>query len=95
MSVADILQSIAMAWTTVPIPTEMIYEQFNGLMVVGNNTTCSMQGFVYMCGFLAGTFYNIFLTYYYLCALTLNMQDKPFRKYYEPISFIVSRLDFL
>lgn len=48
-SVADILQSIAMALTTLPMPMEMIYEQFNGLIVVGNNKTCSIQGFLFIC----------------------------------------------
>lgn len=87
MSAADILQSFAMAFTTLPMPRNLIYEQFEGL-IMGNDTTCSIQGFIYMCGFIAGTFYNIFLTYYYLCAITFNMTDTTFRKYYEPILHI-------
>jgi hypothetical protein len=82
VSIADILQSFAMALTTLPMPTDMVYEQFEGL-VVGTKKSCNIQGTVYMCGFLAGTCYNIFLTFYYLCAITFSMQDATFRKYFE------------
>lgn len=89
VSTADILQSCAMALTTLPMPTDMIYEQFDGL-VVGTEKSCNIQGTVYMCGFLAGTAYNIFLTFYYLCAITFNMRDATFRRCLEPTLHILT-----
>lgn len=82
LSTADILQSLAMAFTTLPMPMDMIYEQFQGL-VAGTAKSCNIQGSVYLCGFLGGTAYNVFLTFYYLCAITFGMQDATFRKYFE------------
>jgi len=67
----------------------MIYDQFDGL-VIGSNKSCNIQGTVYMCGFLAGTSYHIFLTFYYLCALTFTMKDATFRKYFEPFLHVIT-----
>jgi len=82
-SIADILQSVTMAFSTLPMPTDMIYDQFQGL-ILGTTTTCRIQGFIYLVGYMSGNMYIIFLTYYYFCALHLNMPDTRFRKYFEP-----------
>jgi hypothetical protein len=84
MSMADILQSITMAFTTLPMPTDMIYDQFQGL-IHGTEITCRIQGSIYLYGYLSGNTYIIFLLYYYYCAIHLNMADFRFRKYFEPI----------
>ena len=49
MSVADIIQSIAMALTSLPMPTDMIYTGFQGL-VIGNKYTCNAQGYLIAIG---------------------------------------------
>lgn len=87
MSAADILQSLAMALTTLPMPKDMIYEQFDDLLVLGNDTTCNIQGFMYICGFLSGTMFTTILCYYYLCAIHFRMKDVTFRRYVEPASY--------
>mmetsp|Transcript_8797 Transcript_8797/g.16602 ORF Transcript_8797/g.16602 Transcript_8797/m.16602 type:complete len:694 (+) Transcript_8797:336-2417(+) len=87
MSAADISQSLAMALTTLPMPKDMIYEQFDDLLVLGNNTTCNVQGFMYICGFLSGTMFTTILCYYYLCAIHFRMKDVTFRRYVEPASY--------
>jgi hypothetical protein len=76
-----------MAFTTLPMPTDMIYDQFDGL-VVGNVSSCSFQAFCFNTGFHAITFYTIFLIYYYLCALHFCMSDATFSKYIEPVMHV-------
>lgn len=61
MSFFDIVQSLAMAFTTLPMPTYMIYDQFED--------SRKAQGFMFLIGSMTATTYNAMLCLYYLCAL--------------------------
>lgn len=75
MSFFDIVQSLAMAFTTLPMPTDMIYDQFKGL-IIGTENSCKAQGFMYIIGSMAATTYNEMLCLFYLSALHFNLQMK-------------------
>jgi len=88
MSFFDILQSVAMAITTVPMPKDMIYQQFEGL-IVGTDVSCRAQGFMFIFGSMASTTYNAVLCWYYLCVLHFQLQDETIRRHIEPFFFHV------
>jgi len=88
MSYYDIIQSLAMSFTTMPMPTDMIYEQFEGL-IIGTQASCRAQGFVFMFGSLSALTYNVVLWWYYLCALHFQMTEDDIRKYIEPLFHIL------
>ncbi len=83
MSVFDILQSLAIAFVTLPMPKDMIYQQFQGL-VLGNDFTCRTQGFFVTVGSISGVMYNLMLSIYYLCSIRYDMSDDVFSKRLEP-----------
>ncbi len=83
MSVADIIQSIAMAFTSLPMPTDMIYTGFQGL-VIGNKYTCNAQGYLITIGAVSGMVYNAMLSVYYLCSINFIMTDHEFHQCLEP-----------
>jgi len=89
MSIFDLLQCIPMALTTVPMPKDMLYEQFDG-WVYGNRTTCNIQGFTFTMGSVCASVYNAILCIYYLCAIRFRMKDEQFRKHIEPYLHLVS-----
>ncbi len=82
MSIFDILQSLAIAFVTLPMPKDMIYQQFQG-PVLGNDLTCSLQGLLVTSGSIAGIMYNLMLSIYYLCSIRYDMPDKDFSKRLE------------
>ena len=65
MSVYDILQSIPIALTTLPIPKDMIYKQFDGI-AIGNATSCSIQGVTFLMGAVGAGIYNAIICIYYM-----------------------------
>lgn len=83
-SFANFLFSLAMALNTLPMPKDMPYTQFEGLHI-GNQTTCNIQGLMFLCGLAADFCYFTGLVFYYLCSMTFRMMDTTFRKYIEPI----------
>jgi len=88
MNVADILQSTAIAFTTLPMPKDMIYD-FKGI-VIGNHTSCQVQGFFVTFGCFSGFLYNATLSVYYLCSINYNMMDQKFSKCLEPCLHVVA-----
>jgi len=88
MNAADILQSIAIAFTTLPMPKDMIYS-FKGV-VIGNHTSCQVQGFFLVFGWFMGMMYNAALSIYYLCSINYNMMDQQFRKCLEPCLHVIA-----
>jgi len=87
MSVFDIIQSFPMALTTIPMPKDMIYKQFDG-KAFGNTTTCSIQGYIYSTGGLCALLYNAILWIYYLCSIRFRMRDAIFRRCLEPFLYL-------
>ena len=65
MSVCDVISSFAMALTTLPMPKEMIYTQFEGSHI-GTFGTCAAQSFAQNGGTLGTVLYNIALSIHYL-----------------------------
>lgn len=82
MSLFDIIQSLAMALATLPMPSDMIYDQFEGL-VAGTKTTCDIQGFLVIFGSVGSFILNAVLCIYYLLSICFQWKDERFRRYLE------------
>ncbi len=65
MSLCDIIASIAMALTTLPMPKDMIYTGFEGRRI-GSISSCDIQSYLQNIGTLGTLFYNVALSIYYL-----------------------------
>ena len=86
MSIMDILESLMMTITSLPMPKDMVYTQFKGF--IGNNVTCQAQAAI-VNGAGLGTFtYNGALSLYYFCLIVLQMKDDKVSKYVEPFLHI-------
>jgi hypothetical protein len=88
-SLANILFSSATALNTLMMPTDMPYTAFEGLHI-GNQTTCTIQGLLFLSGITADFCYFTGLVLYYLCSITFKMLDSTFRKYIEPLIHVVT-----
>ena len=88
MSFFDMLASLAIALTTLPMPSNVVYP-FDGPSY-GTVQTCEAQGFVYMLGYGMVICMNMTLNIYYLCTLRFEMKDKVFSQYIEPILYVLS-----
>ena len=71
MSIFDIVNSLALGASTMPIPrgSPCTYE------AIGNQTTCAIQGFMMKIG-LCSPMYHAMLCRYYYCVLERNMNDR-------------------
>jgi hypothetical protein len=89
MSIADICGSIAMALTSLPMPSYMPKEEIYGYhwagTRLGNTYTCNAQGFFATFGMVCMFNYNAMLCLYYACAIALTMRERNIKKYVEPI----------
>ena len=83
MSVASILAAMAMGLTTLPMPKDMIYTQFE-TAVYGNQATCTAQGLVYVAGTRTAFLYFSSLCIYYLASIRFKMSESQTRKRVEP-----------
>jgi hypothetical protein len=83
MSVASILAAMAMGLTTLPMPKDMIYTQFE-TAVYGNQATCTAQGLVYIAGTRTAFLYFASLCIYYLSSIRFKMSESKMRKRIEP-----------
>lgn len=88
MSFWDLFTSLAIALTTIPMPSENIYE-FEGASY-GNTTTCSAQGFVAYVGSIAAILSNCILSIYYLCVLRFKITEVKIKKCLEPVLFFLT-----
>ena len=84
LSCHDIFLSIAIAFTTMPMPTNMIYQHIEGL-VLGNQTTCNVQGFFFTVGANSTLVYTLFLFVYYLLSIRYKMTNDQLSKRIEPV----------
>jgi hypothetical protein len=89
MSLADICGSIAMALTSLPMPSYMPKEEIFGYKWagtrLGNTYTCNAQGFFSTFGMAAVLCFDVMLCVYYACAIAFGMKEKKIKKYVEPI----------
>ena len=92
MSFFDVLQSLCMALTTLPMPKDMIYPQFNnGLIpILGNRMSCDIQGFVMTFSAFCTICLNPILCIYYFCSICRKMRDDRFRKVIEPSLYVTT-----
>ena len=105
MSIACIVQSLAMAMVTLPMPPSsgyedtatassdptswMIYDQFEGIRA-GTWNTCHAQGFFHVFGTLAQTAYTSALCVYYLSSIVFWIKDARFSRTVEPLMHCVA-----
>jgi hypothetical protein len=89
MSLADICGSIAMALTSLPMPSYMPKEEIFGYKWagarLGNTYTCNAQGLFSTFGLICMFNYNAMLCLYYACAIAFTMRERNIKKYVEPI----------
>ena len=90
MSIFDIMSSVCMALTTLPMPSDDTL-RFAGPML-GNKTTCQMQGFILLMGLLGGGTLYMCLAWYFVCRMTFKMSSEKIRKRLEPVFYIYSFL---
>ena len=90
MSVADIFISAAIALTTIPMPTSTIYN-FEG-PILGNELTCSMQGFFVWLGGFSAIYLNACIAIYFMCSITYKMKDAEVQRRIEPTMYITTVL---
>ena len=94
MSCVDILASIAIGLTTLPMPQDLDYvigtdtDSWVGSRL-GNAQTCSAQGFVFVFGLISMVSYNGSLWIYYTCAIAFRLKEKSIVKYIEPVLHII------
>jgi hypothetical protein len=93
MSLADILSSVSIALSTLPMPSYMPQEEdfeyrWTGTRL-GNEYTCNVQGFFQSFGILCMFTYNAMLCVYYACAIAFAMQEQNIKKRVEPLLHII------
>ena len=87
MSIVDILTSVAMGTTTLPMPKNMVYEFDSSSF--GNEFTCNVQGLLVMFGTFAAIFLNTCLAIYYVLSITYKISDATIQKVIEPMFYIL------
>ena len=93
MSLFDMMSSLAIALTTLPMPSDVSYP-YSGPSY-GTVKTCEAQGFAYLIGGAMTLCMNSVLNIYYLCTLRYNMSEKVFSRYIEPALYIFAIISSL
>lgn len=88
MSVFDIMASICFALTTLPMPTGDVM-RFAGPML-GNETTCQIQGFILILGLIGGGSLYMCLSWYFVCKLSFRVDSYTIKKWIEPTFYLCS-----
>ncbi len=88
MAFFDLVGSLAMMLTTIPMPPDTIYP-FQGA-VYGNVGTCEAQGFFFVFGYSGSFFMNCSLNLFYVSLIHFRMADWKIRRLLEPCAHIFS-----
>lgn len=90
MSALDILSSIAVMLTTLPMPNELPFDHpsFYGTRL-GNRQTCEAQAFLVVFGYMSMLTYNGMLLCYNACAIAFQMKEEQIVKCAEPFFHLV------
>ena len=80
LSANDAICSLVHLFASLPVPKDTP----NVWGAVGNDTTCAIQGFLYMMSGVSTPFYNLSLCIYFLCVIKYSMSDEKFSKWIEP-----------
>lgn len=91
LSFYDIMASLAIAFSTLPMPKNMIYQQFEGL-VLGNQASCTAQGFFFIFGANGIAAYSSALMLYYFGSLRLKWSESKIKRHMEPVLHFLSNL---
>ncbi len=75
---------------TLPIPKDTVYD-FQGSHL-GNEFTCSLQGFLIFYGSFLTFWYNACIAVYYMCTITFKMSPTKKEKYIKPVMHTVCQL---
>jgi len=93
LSISDIIASVAMSLTTLPMPTPEVYPiarfQFVGSTRLGNFQTCTAQGFCYVFGSSASYTYTGCLCVYFACSIGFRIHQKKIEKKVEPFLHMI------
>ncbi len=95
MSFWDLVSSLAIAITTLPMPSDVheIYD-FMG-RAFGTVSTCEIQGFLIVIGSAFTILTNGMLNLYYVCTITFKMGERRFNKIVLPICVLFSAATIL
>ena len=94
IAVATLVASLAMAFSTLPMPKDMIYTAFEGI-VAGNTLTCDIQYFFISLGGHSYYWFIMILALYYVCRIVLNKSEQKFRNRIEvPMHIIAAVYSF-
>jgi hypothetical protein len=95
MSLADICGSIAMALTSLPMPSYMPQEEVFGYSWagtrLGNQYTCNAQGFFSTFGMASVLCFDVMLCVYYACSIAFSMKERNIKNMWSR-SFMAFRL---
>merc|ERR1719254_165303 len=89
MSFFDVFNSVAFILSTLPLPSsfseydinEDTYDMPSGIYgAMGNEETCTAQGFFVQLGFTSAL-YNMVLTFYYLFVIKFGMTESQIQRY--------------
>jgi hypothetical protein len=93
MSVYDVLCSLAISLTTLPMPKDLPSGMTHGFEFAGRRfgtvQTCEAQGFFFVFGFVGMFSYNGMLCVYNTCSITLGMKELKIKRCVEPILHII------
>ena len=93
LSVADILGSVSMALTSLPMPAQLPNEQDFGYYWagtrLGNTHTCNAQGLFALFGIVTMFSYNVSLCVYYACAIAIAMKEETIIRKIEPFLHVI------
>ena len=87
MSLFDIIGSVCIAFTTIPMPMDQIYPFSR---TYGTVTTCEVQGFLLNLAFGVCLLYSGGLSFFHLCLISIKLPDNIIRKFVEPAIHVIS-----
>ena len=89
MAIFDFISSIALSFTTIPMPIDAIYP-FKGKGMLGNVLTCEVQGFATIFGYIGSFLMNCGLNIFYISIIQFRISDLKMRRYFEPSILILA-----
>lgn len=88
MSIFDILGSVCIALTTLPMPSDDSV-RYAGPML-GNHHTCQIQGYISTFGLAGGSSLYMCLSWYFVCRMTFMISLDTISKRIEPFFYLYS-----
>jgi hypothetical protein len=85
MSFFDIVSSVFIALGTIMLPSDTIYKIVGPML--GNGTTCKIQGWLIMFGLTGGTSLNACLAWYFVCRFAFRVSIHKMKRCIEPLMY--------